>query len=212
MFDLERAIAQWRRQMLAAGIKTPVPLDELESHLREDVEGQMHSGSSIEQAFETAARRIGQANLLKAEFVKAKVFFGFLGDNRSTKTHHILGMLWLAGCSVSFSTCVGNLIHAIPPGASADATLFLINALVTFIYAVGMIGSVFLFRGAKWGRSIVRMIALLLAVACIAQVLNFRMLAVWRVWCGIVAIFSLVTLWLLHVSQETNLNPDLAAK
>ena len=38
MFDLEQAIAEWRKQMLAAGIKAPVPLDELESHLREEVE------------------------------------------------------------------------------------------------------------------------------------------------------------------------------
>ena len=30
MFDLEQAIAGWRRQMQAAGIKTPVPLEELE--------------------------------------------------------------------------------------------------------------------------------------------------------------------------------------
>ena len=44
MFDLEKAIADWRRQMLAAGIKTPVPLEELESHLREEIEQQMKSG------------------------------------------------------------------------------------------------------------------------------------------------------------------------
>ena len=37
MFDLEQSIAEWRRQMLAAGIKTPVPLEELEIHLREDI-------------------------------------------------------------------------------------------------------------------------------------------------------------------------------
>ena len=40
MFDLEQSIADWRRQMLAAGIKTPVPLEELESHLREEIERQ----------------------------------------------------------------------------------------------------------------------------------------------------------------------------
>jgi hypothetical protein len=38
MFNLEQAISEWRRQMIAVGIKTPVPLEELESHLREDVE------------------------------------------------------------------------------------------------------------------------------------------------------------------------------
>ena len=47
MFDLEQSIAEWRRQMLAAGIKTPVPLEELEIHLREEIEQQMKSGDLL---------------------------------------------------------------------------------------------------------------------------------------------------------------------
>ena len=39
-----KSIAEWREQMLAAGIKTPVPLEELEIHLREEIEQQMKSG------------------------------------------------------------------------------------------------------------------------------------------------------------------------
>jgi len=70
MFDLEQSIAEWRRQMLAAGIKTPVPLEELEIHLREDVERQMRSGLNAQQAFGIAARKIGQAPELKREFKK----------------------------------------------------------------------------------------------------------------------------------------------
>jgi len=37
MFDLEQAIIAWRQQMLAAGIKSPVPLEELENHLRDEI-------------------------------------------------------------------------------------------------------------------------------------------------------------------------------
>jgi len=70
MFDLERSITEWRQRMLSAGIKTPVPLEELEIHLREDIEQQMQSGLSAEQAFETAAKRIGHAPELKREFKK----------------------------------------------------------------------------------------------------------------------------------------------
>jgi hypothetical protein len=70
MFDLEQAITDWRQQMLAAGIKTPVPLEELESHLREDVEQQMRSGLSAQQAFGIATKEIGQAPELKREFKK----------------------------------------------------------------------------------------------------------------------------------------------
>ena len=71
MFDLDQAIANWRQQMLSAGIKTPVPLEELESHLREDVEERMCSGVTAQQAFETSARQIGQAKMLQPEFSRA---------------------------------------------------------------------------------------------------------------------------------------------
>lgn len=72
MFDLEQSIADWRERMLAAGIQTPVPLEELESHLREEIERQMGSGLSGQAAFETTVRQIGQAEMLKTEFAKVR--------------------------------------------------------------------------------------------------------------------------------------------
>ena len=45
MFNLEQEITKWRQQLAAGGIKGREALDELESHLREDVEKQMDSGS-----------------------------------------------------------------------------------------------------------------------------------------------------------------------
>ena len=71
MFDLEQAIADWRQQMLAAGIKTPVPLVELEIHLREDIAQQMQSGVDGQKAFNSAAHKMGHADVLKREFKKA---------------------------------------------------------------------------------------------------------------------------------------------
>jgi hypothetical protein len=71
MFNLDQAILDWRRQMAAGGIQAPEVLDELESHLRDDVEQQVRSGLSVQQAFEAATRRIGQATVLQAEFEKA---------------------------------------------------------------------------------------------------------------------------------------------
>ena len=73
MFDLEQAIIGWRRQMLAAGIKTPVPLEELEIHLHDEFEQQMQSGLNAQQSFEAAVRRIGQSHALKLEFKKVGV-------------------------------------------------------------------------------------------------------------------------------------------
>ena len=72
MPDLEKQITEWRRQMLAAGINTPVPLEELESHLREEVAKLMKSGLSGQKAFEIAAGRMGQPEILKREFKKVE--------------------------------------------------------------------------------------------------------------------------------------------
>ena len=72
MSDLEKSITGWRQQMLAAGIKTPVPLEELEIHLREETEQQIRCGSTSVQAFEIAVQKTGQGRELKAEFKKAE--------------------------------------------------------------------------------------------------------------------------------------------
>ena len=70
MFNLEQSIAEWRQQMLAAGIKTPVPLEELEGHLREEIERQMQAGVIAQSAFDIAAGQIGKAPVVKIEFTK----------------------------------------------------------------------------------------------------------------------------------------------
>jgi hypothetical protein len=72
MFDLEQSIANWRQQMLAAGIKTPVLLEELESHLREEIEKLIKSGQGPQSAFEMAVKTIGQGAELKKEFKKCE--------------------------------------------------------------------------------------------------------------------------------------------
>ena len=58
--------------MLAAGIKTPVPLEELESHLREEIERQAKSGLDEQKAFEISVQRVGQPKVLNSEFKKSE--------------------------------------------------------------------------------------------------------------------------------------------
>jgi hypothetical protein len=72
MFNLEQSISTWRSQMLAAGIKTPVPLDELESHLSDAVERKMKSGFTAQKAFESAVKQFGQISVIKNEFKKTE--------------------------------------------------------------------------------------------------------------------------------------------
>ena len=70
MFDLEKSIADWRQQMMAGGVSNGEALNELESHLRDDIEQEMRAGLSSPQAFELAAQRMGEAHQLKGEFAK----------------------------------------------------------------------------------------------------------------------------------------------
>jgi hypothetical protein len=71
MFNLNQAVAAWRRQMAAAGITSAEALDELESHLRDDVEELVRAGADGEKAFDSAVRRIGPASALRKEFAKS---------------------------------------------------------------------------------------------------------------------------------------------
>jgi len=73
MFELERAISGWRGELRSRGIKGSETLDELESHLRDDLEEQVRSGTEIQHAFDTARARIGKTCSLQMEFEKVKL-------------------------------------------------------------------------------------------------------------------------------------------
>jgi hypothetical protein len=70
MFDLEKSIADWRRQMLTGGMNSPQILDELESHLREETLRLISQGLPANEAFETSRSRLGNSDSLHHEFNK----------------------------------------------------------------------------------------------------------------------------------------------
>jgi hypothetical protein len=108
MFNLDQAISEWRRQMLDAGIKTPVPLEELENHLREEIDRQIQSGANAQQAFERAIQRIGQASALKSEFTK-------VGGTIQNQVKHLL--LTFAGIP---NLQLANTMNTSYPNASIE--------------------------------------------------------------------------------------------
>lgn len=72
MFELERAISDWRREMQGRGIKGAETLDELESHLREDLEEHVREGMEVQRAFNAACADIGQSVSVGLEFKKIR--------------------------------------------------------------------------------------------------------------------------------------------
>ena len=70
MFDLNERINEWRGGLSASGTFSEQDLNELESHLREEIHNLTDSKLSAEEAFLVATHRLGQAGSLTAEFAK----------------------------------------------------------------------------------------------------------------------------------------------
>lgn len=132
MFNLDQSIAEWRRQMVAGGIKSPQVLDELESHLRDDVEEQMRVGASALLAFETAVQRLGPAGVLECEFEK-------VGEARETPERVKNAMLTLAGIPNQYLNEPMNTLSAnIEPrwATYLKASAFLAPAVILWAMSV----------------------------------------------------------------------------
>ncbi|HVV72613.1 MAG TPA: Clp protease N-terminal domain-containing protein [Verrucomicrobiae bacterium] len=69
MFDLSRAISNWRNTIVASGIR-PDALEELESHLLDEIEQRIGAGVGEEDAFHAAVALLGDVASLNAEFGK----------------------------------------------------------------------------------------------------------------------------------------------
>lgn len=71
MFELEKAVEQWRSDLRDAGIHEAKTLEELEGHLREQfnsLAGEMRP----ELAFELATHRLGPPDQVRSEFAKTE--------------------------------------------------------------------------------------------------------------------------------------------
>jgi len=86
MFDVNESIAGWRNGLATNENYSTADLDELESHIREQVDALRESGLSDEESFWLAARRLGDGESLTDEF--AKVNGGRVWANR---------LLWMMG-------------------------------------------------------------------------------------------------------------------
>jgi hypothetical protein len=206
MFNLEQSIAEWRQQMLAAGIKTPVPLEELEIHLREEIEQQMKSGLSGQDAFNSTVQKIGEAGLLKAEFKKAGGLLDWLGENKSARINRIFGALWLAYCSLMLLMIAPSILVEVyaPSFSRAESVLSGIFVALTggYIYLCGVIGSIRLFRGITQDRRMIRLLALLNLIGCFVQ---FNAPKTLSMLVAASTLFSLVSIWFLRPPQKTKL-------
>ena len=81
MFDLNKAIAAWRRALTYNRAFLGDDLDELERHLRDQVEALQTEGFSAREAFGQARREMGDFGTAEAEY--RKVYWGKLHRRRA---------------------------------------------------------------------------------------------------------------------------------
>ena len=137
MFELSEQIGDWRHQMQQNDTCRPSDIDELESHLRDEIEGLRSKGLSDEEAFWVAQHRLGNADNLQSEFGKV--------NQRLTWQRRLL---WLIGgyllVSVAFTlkdlAIAGLAIAGLLSGAT-DTTLVAIQSSVSavLLFAVAFV-------------------------------------------------------------------------
>jgi hypothetical protein len=77
MFDLNEQIAKWRSSLTQSDRFSNSDIDELESHLREEIENLTASKLSEQEAFLVAAHRLGHSSALAEEFEKVNTHIVF---------------------------------------------------------------------------------------------------------------------------------------
>ena len=81
-------------------------------------------------------------------------------------TNHILGILWIALCGffcISLSLATYHIITA----TSYRLDNLAIIAFFVLLYLTGTVASFYLFRGSRWGRIVVGIVALLTVMASV---------------------------------------------
>jgi len=111
MFDLNQEILKWRNSLAKSETLDESALDELESHLREEIECLASGSLSEEESFWIARRRLGGAGDLPGEFAKI---------NRSAVLRGRL--FWMAGGALAY-------MLAIQSGAAASKLSVLFASL-----------------------------------------------------------------------------------
>jgi hypothetical protein len=163
MFDLEQYIAQWRQEMLTAGIQAPVPLEELESHLRDEIDRLVASGKNESSAFALAVEEVGRPQALKTEFSRARDFVDWLGPDTDARVIRVLSVFWLMFYAWGF--CIfGPQCFMRASRADLGFGINLTVLLIEIICLRGLMAGVRLLRGNACDKRLLWLLAILNSV------------------------------------------------
>lgn len=205
MFDLESAIAEWRQELRAAGIHSAATLEELESHLREELERQARTQGDAAEMFAAAVTAVGRPGELKSEFRKAGGWLSWLGDDGATRGYRVLGVAWLLYCAWQF---VGLMISLASVsfnhlGIGVRPAMILV-AVLMLVFLRGAVAGVRLCAGKTQDVRILKFIAILGLLGLAALMATYRSVTVQEI---LLAGFNLVSFWLLRRRRNDAFKP-----
>jgi putative ABC transport system permease protein len=130
MFDLEKAIKHWRKTLNKNDALEDGYKEELENHLRDKVEHLRDLGFSEKEAFEEAAKKIGEAHSIGSEYFKTDtrhisgrppwqkkrwlppLFSNYLKIGlRKIKRQKIYALINIAGLAVGLACCAVIILY-----------------------------------------------------------------------------------------------------
>jgi hypothetical protein len=137
MRNLDNDIATWRQQLFAAGIKSAEVLDELENHLRDDLERRIRAGADAAQVFGMAVAQFGPPQSLKTEFEKVQ------NKERKFMKKGLIISAGIIGIMVGMALVMPAVAQYRHEGAmkNDEPWLFLIGSLLTLAGCVAAIRS-----------------------------------------------------------------------
>lgn len=124
VFDLEQRIRSWRAELAGHGSLRLADLDELESHLRDELEALAEAGLEGRDAFVHAVSKLGAAQALGDEFARGNPMFAW----------RLPGLLFLTGVLLHLLGDVGRSV--------ADASFRLLGTTLGLGLFAGQIAQV----------------------------------------------------------------------
>ena len=129
MFDLEKALATWRHQFRDSRTFSKKDLDEMERHLRDQVDDLVAAGATPEAAFREAVAEMG--GLVEAQSEYGKVYWQKI--RRQGKVRHELG-IWRAMLMNYFKLAYRNLLRNKVPATINIVGLSIALACCVVVY------------------------------------------------------------------------------
>src|SRR5690554_2296431 len=139
MSTLETQIGQWRAAILRGGSVDEADADELEGHLREQISDLEASGLADDEAFLIAVRRLGQVDLITAEFAREhsdrlwkQLALTHQPDDRPRPVLLMLGFAVLSAVLVQVARLLAGFPEASSPWFLRDVSLFVLPVLAAY--------------------------------------------------------------------------------